>query len=634
VEDEKCFKKNGHHPISAGLAVPKRRSMAKKLDQAGWPRTTYFEFGVARLKELCGPNGLGDRVDEIISLFRYLTEPWGNRPLAERTGRWISDVADDNTPYEFSLVYGGPSPEIRILVEAQGDGESAKSQWDAGQALSRRLARDFKVTLDRQQAVESIFVPESDAQMGMWHAACLFPDRAPEFKVYFGAQAQGRWRARALVEEALSRLGFRRAWPAVMHAGSRGLEIDELKYMALDLSQSKSARVKLYWRHHRANTPEMARILGDSTMTEDELREFGRTMAGSDGPYTGRPLFSCTSLTDPESDRPASRTYAIPIDGYVRNDAEAYGRISGYLASHGMPVDRYRESIEKFARRPLDETSGLQSYVTVQRRAGNHRVTVYLSPEAHEIAAVRAPGTSVTTSLVDEVLPAEEIVRRYEHDIVLGDHPFFRRLWREPVNMGHLWLLVANYWHAIVHDFPARLARVIARIDDDRLRSISVKQLNDELGEGDYTRAHKPMFRRLLAALEPYRMVGDDDVLLAPGRRFSRALDQHVFHDDWYHAVGALMMVEIYGKQADLCTGKAFRRQNVLDADALQWLRLHETLEVDHADDSLRVAQALPRPNEGAEAKERLRAVWRGAEGIAEASHVWFQDFYQACYCA
>jgi pyrroloquinoline quinone (PQQ) biosynthesis protein C len=222
--------------------------------------------------------------------------------------------------------------------------------------------------------------------------------------------------------------------------------------------------------------------------------------------------------------------------------------------------------------------------------------------------------------------PPEEIVRRFENDIVLADHPFLKRLAGEPVQLGHLWLMIANFWEGIVHDFPARLAHVIAKTDDDRIRCVLAKQLNDELGEGVFERAHKAMFQTLLRAVEPYRLDGSDDVLLAPGRNFGRELGAMLFSDDTYESVGAMMMVEVYGKQADLFLGTQFRRQDRIDSAALLWLHLHESLEVDHANDSLTLAQCVP-----ADAKA-IAATWRGAEAVVAAGNHYFDAFYRICF--
>jgi len=225
-----------------------------------------------------------------------------------------------------------------------------------------------------------------------------------------------------------------------------------------------------------------------------------------------------------------------------------------------------------------------------------------------------------------KLLPATEIVRRYEEDVKLADHPFFQRLGREPVSLPHLWLIMANFWEAIVHDFPARLARAVANIDDDAIRSIMVKQLNDELGEGDFSRAHKAMFRRLVAALDPHKMAGSDEQLLAPGRRFGQRLGQHLLSSDQWESVGAVMMIEVYGSQTDTRVGVEFRRQQQLDPSSLTWLHLHETLEVDHAGDSLKLARLVPA--EGAQ----LESAWRGANGVVSASQEYFDGLYTLCF--
>jgi hypothetical protein len=112
------------------------------------PRTTspqpgtYHEHGAARLAALCRGCGLEDAQGEVLELFTLMIAPWGGRPIGPGAGPWgVSDVADDHTPYEFSVAYGAKSPELRILVEAQADEQtpSPAANWRAGLALSRRL---------------------------------------------------------------------------------------------------------------------------------------------------------------------------------------------------------------------------------------------------------------------------------------------------------------------------------------------------------------------------------------------------------------------------------------------------------------------------------------------------------------
>jgi hypothetical protein len=408
----------------------------------------------------------------------------------------------------------------------------------------------------------------------------------------------------------------------------RGNELDEPKYLSLDLADTPQSRVKLYVRHHQATSAIIDAIAAsDGALPAGEAAAFCRAIAGGDGPYLSRPLFTCTTLTSEMGDRPAARTLYVPVGGYARDDAAANQRITEYLMRHSLPAERYKSSLMAFTRRDLKSGVGMHSYASLRLDGGKRRVTVYLSPELHNVQAPRETRSGMyARARIDPPPPAQAIVHRYEREITLADQPFFQRMGREPVNLSHLWLILANFWEAIVHDFPARLSKVIAKLESDEVRSVVVKQLNDELGEGDFSKAHKAMFRRLVDAVAPHRLPGDDATLLAPGREFGRKLGVLLFDPDDYVTLGALMMIEIYGAQTDVRLGTEFRRQRQLGGDSLQWLHLHETLEVDHAGDSLRLAGLVP-PGGAA-----LEATWRGASGVVAAAQEYFNALYALCY--
>jgi pyrroloquinoline quinone (PQQ) biosynthesis protein C len=96
--------------------------------------------------------------------------------------------------------------------------------------------------------------------------------------------------------------------------------------------------------------------------------------------------------------------------------------------------------------------------------------------------------------------------------------------------------------------------------------------------------------------------------LLRAGRELAQAGAQPFAATNIYEAVGALMVGEIFAKKMDKCLADEVRRQNDVPAEALKWLMIHETLEVEHADDSGQLADLVP------ERDEALRALWRGAE--------------------
>ena len=99
---------------------------------------------------------------------------------------------------------------------------------------------------------------------------------------------------------------------------------------------------------------------------------------------------------------------------------------------------------------------------------------------------------------------AEQIVHHYEQ-MSMAEHPLFRRMHREPVNMSRLWLLLANARIGITRPFARRLAAVTARTADEHVRCILAKQLNDELGSGDFSKAHSHLFEALVAGLDAWK---------------------------------------------------------------------------------------------------------------------------------
>ncbi|HWL85529.1 MAG TPA: iron-containing redox enzyme family protein [Polyangiaceae bacterium] len=229
----------------------------------------------------------------------------------------------------------------------------------------------------------------------------------------------------------------------------------------------------------------------------------------------------------------------------------------------------------------------------------------------------------MTERVVDGLPAAEEIVRRYEKDS-LADHPYFQRLRREPVDTERLWRLIVNGREGVVLDFPRRLASIIARTKDERIRSMLAKQLNDELGNGDYSRAHRLLFERMLAAVDPWRPAATDERTLAPGSALSARLEAVYSDPEPYVGVGGAMVIEISSKQIDISLGDEIRRHGGLAPKAIEWLSIHEELELVHAEESMTMAHLIP------ESGAALAATWRGAEAVGDG--LW--DFFDALHGA
>ncbi|MDB4985674.1 MAG: pyrroloquinoline quinone [Myxococcaceae bacterium] len=224
---------------------------------------------------------------------------------------------------------------------------------------------------------------------------------------------------------------------------------------------------------------------------------------------------------------------------------------------------------------------------------------------------------------VDEpLLPATDIVARYEA-LSVADHPLFVDLASKPVDLSALWLLVANMRAGISSGFVVWLAMTIARVEDRRIGSLVAKQLDDELGSGQFPQIHSVLLDRFVAALEPWRLDGPDSKILDAGQHLLEEAGSPFYAKDPYESVGALISGEIFANRMDHCLGVEIRRQDKLSEEALTWLTIHETLEEHHAQDSGELALLIPQKG------PELAATWRGAE--AQWSCLWrFLDRVQA----
>jgi pyrroloquinoline quinone (PQQ) biosynthesis protein C len=72
----------------------------------------------------------------------------------------------------------------------------------------------------------------------------------------------------------------------------------------------------------------------------------------------------------------------------------------------------------------------------------------------------------------------------------------------------------------------------------------------------------------------------------------------------------------------DHCVGDQIRRQEALSDEVLRWLHLHETLEMDHADDSRDLALLVPDDAGSQRAVETgARAQWNALWGFLTDVH-------------
>ena len=601
----------------------------ERYSQAGFdpeklvPAQTYVESGIEKLTALTHAVGLDGQIDRITQVFRALTASWGDRCVGE-TSTWQSDVSDDCAPFEFSLALDPDRVELRVLVEAQGSDPHLQSNWQAGIALNHYLAENFNVSLDRFEQIADLFAPTNpEAKFSMWHAVCFYPDKEPAFKLYLNPQAQSTSRSAAIIEESLVRLGFTHAWPTLAEtAAQRGPDKDQFVYFSLDLAAHDRARVKVYLRHHDATPAELESALSAArNYIPGDAIEFCQAMAPDRTSFSKKSAITCFSLIVGDDSSPSSGTLYIPISNYAPNDRVVCDRLNRYLTQHSLPVSTYHSAIQSLAARPLEAGIGMQSYTSFRQEQQQRRMAVYINAETN---AVQPPRTSIDTLPVQVPLSLEKMLWNYERDTV-ADHPFLQRLQREPVNLTRIWLLFMNIREGVVNDFTRRLANIVGRIDDERIRCVLAKQLNDELGNGDIDRIHRKLFDRLMNAIEPWRVESFTAQMLIPGREFSQRLEEIYLNPNPYVGVGAAMVMEIHGKQFDICLGNEFRKTTV-DRAEITWLTLHEELEIDHADESVVLAHFVGDSAAG------VAAARQGAEETYRASLTFLDALYRICF--
>jgi pyrroloquinoline quinone (PQQ) biosynthesis protein C len=234
-------------------------------------------------------------------------------------------------------------------------------------------------------------------------------------------------------------------------------------------------------------------------------------------------------------------------------------------------------------------------------------------------AAVDAPG--------DGSLPAAdagELIRLYETRHAITHHPFLGRLRASSVDLHHIWTLLANFQVSISRNFGRHLARITARVEDERVRSILAQQLADELGNGHPQRAHIVLFARMMETLETWRPAQPRADWLRPGHDFERRLAAVYDDQDWRVAVGAVMLGEVFGKQIDQFLADELRRQSDVELASLEWLVLHEKLEVEHAESSGELASFV--------AAADLEPIARGVHAAAAAGWAFLDGLEGVCY--
>ncbi|TDB97994.1 tryptophan dimethylallyltransferase family protein [Actinomadura sp. 7K534] len=293
-------------------------------------------------------------------------------------------VSDDHSPAEFSLAFTPGAPPVpRVLLEPGYTDDMARS-GRVGRRVAERLAERGVLSCDRLSLLADLFFPAAPhGPFAMW-LALEFPAGRPRAKVYLNPAANGPGRSADTVAEALARLGYGDAFPALRRYS------DGFLFFALDLGDWPAPRVKVYATHREFSAAEAAAVSravpGDHPGRVEEFVD----LVAAGRRLRRRPLVSCFSFTRAFPDRPSGYSLHVPVRDYVNDDHQARDRAVAALHRHGIdgrPLDR---ALAGMTSRPLDAGVGLIAYLTLTHADRcPPRVTVYLSSEAYGVKPPR-----------------------------------------------------------------------------------------------------------------------------------------------------------------------------------------------------------------------------------------------------
>jgi DMATS type aromatic prenyltransferase len=359
-------------------------------NRSGLSERTHEEFGVEGLAALSYGLGIDPNTNPLLPAFAHMVKPWGSRQIGTRPV-YKSDASNDYTPYEYSIALGSHGPEMRFIVEAQGEEATLKSNQIAARELSEKMGRDFGTPLARLNQVEDLFFPENPQGLfSAWHAVCWRPDTELDYKIYMNLHASGSENAPRVLREAMTRLGLEEAWRNTFTRPDRHGQ-DVPVYFSLDLSSRREARIKVYQRHFCASAADVEAVasLAKGYRRGDATALFQAMAPSHHGAFTAKPVMTCFSFIEGES-VPTNVTLYFPISAYSAHDGISADRLRSYMGREGVPTEYFESAVRNYATRPMYDGNGMISYIGVRREQAGQRMNVYFGPEAYSTWTPRA----------------------------------------------------------------------------------------------------------------------------------------------------------------------------------------------------------------------------------------------------
>ncbi|MEU6991065.1 tryptophan dimethylallyltransferase family protein [Streptomyces sp. NPDC046465] len=198
-----------------------------------------------------GSLGVGDTQSaDFRQGIQRLMHGWGELPVSHGESRSGGEyfAANDGAPFELSVSWRPGGFEARLLCESADGTPGLLARQASGLALTRRVTAGLSsAAVDRVNGVVDLFTSrEPHGPFTLMHAVGWNPGAEPGFKLYLNPGVHGPDTAARSVARAMDKLGMSRAWAATAETlRSLGIE-NHLGVLALDLSDSPRARVKVY----------------------------------------------------------------------------------------------------------------------------------------------------------------------------------------------------------------------------------------------------------------------------------------------------------------------------------------------------------------------------------------------------
>jgi len=198
----------------------------------------------------------------------------------------------------------------------------------------------------------------------------------------------------------------------------------------------------------------------------------------------------------------------------------------------------------------------------------------------------------MTTSLPPDLLALVDDVLR---TTAARQNPFFVALHDDGdggLDHGAFVATQLQFFHAVVA-FHRPMAMLASRLDDDGHRTRIFRNVQEELGEGDPTKAHGATFITFLSRLTS---TSEDAVrarLQAPAgpavRAFNAVVQGACVVDHVVVGAATMGIIERMFSEISSWIGRACVARGFLDAGAMIHYDLHERLDVRHAEDFFRI---------------------------------------------